>query len=121
MVNTDFVSKNGPKPDTFGADRRLSLPEAVTMAASEMARVPAPGTIRALMAQTGRTFNDLVGENADVADRFQTLIWIKLRRTIEGLRWEECADVEIDITEATADPTKLAASAISPPSAGSGE
>jgi hypothetical protein len=36
---------------------------------------------------------------ADATDRFQTMIWMKLRREIPDLRWEECAEIDIVIDE----------------------
>ena len=98
------------------------LPALVHLAAEEARRIPSPGTQRALKAETGRAFDELCGPDADSADRFQTLIWMKLRRSIPGLRWDECADVDVQIDEdvVAVDPTRLAGSAISPPSAGSG-
>lgn len=127
MVDTSLVSPNGGEPPAYPeADRRLSqVPESITMTSAEVQRVPSPGTQRALKAQTGRSYDELVGPDADGADRFQTFIWIKLRKSIEGLQWEYCADTEINIEDAEAfspvDPTKLAAAATSPSSAASGE
>jgi hypothetical protein len=122
MVDTIDVSTNPNGDEPAPVDRRLSLPAVVAMSATECGRVPSPGTQRALKAQTGKGFDELVGANADTADRFQTFIWMKLRRDIPDLRWDECGDVEIDIEEgAFADPTKLAVSASSPPSVASGE
>lgn len=97
------------------------LPGTVTMTTLEANRIPSPGTQRALKADTGRGWDELMGEKADSADRFQTMIWMKLRRHVADLRWAECADVEIQLdTDATVDPTKLAAFGASPPSADSG-
>lgn len=88
-----------------------------------MSRVPSPGTQRALKAETGKSFDDLVGPDADGADRFQTFIWAKLRRSTPGLRWADCAEIEIEIDEnaiPTVDPTERVASTSSPASVGSG-
>ncbi|HKE74325.1 MAG TPA: hypothetical protein VKB57_11960 [Acidimicrobiales bacterium] len=113
MVDTDIV--NG--------DVTRVLPDVVELHAAEARRIPAPGTQRDLRAQTGKSFEELAGPDADGADRIQTLIWIKLRRSFPGLRWDECADVDIQVEEGVleaVDPTRLSGSATSPPSAGSG-
>jgi hypothetical protein len=99
------------------------LPEAVEITAGEARRIPAPGTQRELKAQTGRSFEELAGPEADGADRIQTLIWMKLRRQFPGLRWDEVDDVDVQVDEGVldaVDPTRLAGSENSPPSAGSG-
>jgi hypothetical protein len=99
------------------------LPELVHLHADEARRIPAPGTQRALKAETGKTFDELCGPDADGADRIQTLIWMKLRRQHPGLRWVDCDDVDVQVEEGAldvVDPTRLSASETSPPSAGSG-
>lgn len=99
-----------------------ALPDLLVIPARDAGLIPSPGTQRALKAETGRSWEELCGEHADPADRFQTLIWAKLRREHPGLRWDECEDVDLRIEEGppTVDPTSPAASAASPPSAGSG-
>lgn len=111
------------QPNTNGSDRRLSLPEAVTLNATDVQRMPSPGTQRALKAETGRDYLQLVGPDADSADRTQTQIWQYLRRTIPDLKWSECEDVAMILnTETVApDPTKLASFVPSLPSVDTGE
>src|SRR4051794_7309362 len=85
MVDTSLV--NG--------DQHISarvLPEMIQLTAAESQRIPSPGTQRALKAETGQSWDRLVGPDADSADRIQTMIWIQLRRTIPDLHWDECAD-----------------------------
>ena len=98
------------------------LPELIHLSAADSSRVPSPGTMRALKAETGRSWDELMGENADPADRFQTIIWQRLRKTVAGLRWDDCADVELQIDDAAAiaDPSKGSGSERSPVSADSG-
>jgi hypothetical protein len=96
------------------------VPEFVTLSQSEMRRIPSPGTQRELKAQTGRSFDELCGADGDQADRMQTMVWAKLRKDRPGLRWEDCADVDIEVEEGFADPTQPVALANSPGSAGSG-
>jgi hypothetical protein len=117
----DTASVNGASADV-ALNVRPELPELIHLEAAEARRIPAPGTQRALKAETGRTFDELVGANADGADRIQTLIWMKLRRQFPGLRWADCDDVDVEVEEgALPDPTSLVVSASSPPSADSGD
>jgi hypothetical protein len=113
LVDTSFVTNGQVRV----------LPALLEISTAESQRIPSPGTQRALKAETGQTWDRLVGPDADSADRIQTLIWIKLRKEIPDLRWDECADVELHIEEGALglDPTKLAGSASSPLSAGSGD
>ena len=105
-----------------GSTIAVQLPAIVTIAASDAGRIPSPGTLRTLKAQTGKDWDEMMGPDADAADRFQTTIWVKLRRDIPDLRWDDCADVEVEITDAVAvvDPLDSSAPATSPSSAGSG-
>lgn len=121
MVNTDDMS---PSPDETALDRRLSLPDVIIVPATELQSFPSPGTQRALKAETGRDYMAMVGPDADSADRTQTQIWVWLRRTIRDLRWEECADISMQLADkdaAEVDPTVLGSSVPSPDSADSGE
>lgn len=99
-----------------------TLPAVVRIPAGDANRIPSPGTQRLLRAQTGRDFQDFMAVDGDSADRFQTLIWIHLRRDIPDLTWAECADVDviIDDTASRPDPTSLPVSTTSPSSADSG-
>lgn len=122
MVDAEPV--NEPSPDESALDRRLSLPDVVTISTSELQSFPSPGTQRALKAETGQDYMAMVGPNADSADRTQTQIWTSLRRTIRDLRWEECAEIALHIADgetAAVDPTLLGSSVPSPDSVDSGE
>jgi len=105
-----------------GNGSRRPLPESVRIGNAEQHRIPSPGTQRALKAETGRGWDEMVGPDAESADRIQTMIWIHLRRQIPGLRWDECDEVTIEIEEdaVPAHPSLLSASAPLPRSAGSG-
>lgn len=120
MVDTASMTVNGDRPPEVEARR---LPDMIQLFAAEARRIPAPGTQRDLKAQTGQTFDQLCGPEADGADRIQTLIWMKLRREFPGLRWDECADVDVQVEEGAldVDPTRLVGSESSPASAGSGD
>ena len=104
---------------TLGSD----LPEVLHLTSADSSRVPSPGTLRALKAQTGKGWEELMGPDADAADRFQTLIWTRLRRDRPALRWDECAEVElqIDETQVAPDPLDGSGSGPSPLSVGSGD
>lgn len=116
MVMTD----NG---DEATLDEHETLPELLYLTADEARRIPSPGAQRALKAETGRSYDQMCGPNAESADRFQTLIWMKLRRDHPGLKWADCEDVGVQVEDGAVpvDPTKLAGSVPSPPSAGTGD
>lgn len=120
MVDTDSLSAAPLAPPATNG--RPALPESVQLSRLDFSTMPAPGAMRELKAQTGRSFEQLCGPDADQADQFQTIIWVKLRRQFPGLRWDECADVTPQVIEedVVVDPTRLADSGTSPPSAGSG-
>jgi hypothetical protein len=94
------------------------LPEAVTvsgdfrMTANEMRR---------LKEVSGRTMTELMGEEADDADRVQAMVWLKLRREGHDPTWDQAGDVGIDYAAPVPDPTSDEHSKSSPDSAGSGE
>jgi hypothetical protein len=48
---------------------------------------------------------------------------MKLRRQFPGLRWEDCAEIDVQVEEGVLDmdPTNLVGSASSPPSVDSGD
>lgn len=117
MVNTYDVTTNGEQHTA------PALPDLIVLSSVEARRIPAPGTQRALKAETGKTFDQLCGAEADSADRIQTLIWMKLRRDHPGLRWADCDEIDVQVEDGAldVDPTKLVASATSPHSAGSGD
>ena len=124
MVDTDFVNAQPyPHGNQSVADERPPLPDVVTIPMHELQQFPSPGTQRALKAQTGRDYLDMVGPNGNSPDRTQTQVWTHLRKTIPGLRWDACEDValQVDDEAVVMDPTKLAAFGASPPSAASGE
>jgi hypothetical protein len=111
---------------TLNGEREMiavELPEIVEITTSEARRIPSPNAQRDLKAQTGRGFDQLCGPEADSADRCQTLVWMKLRRTYPGLRWIDCGEVTVQVEEGAldVDPTKLVDFETSPPSADSGD
>jgi hypothetical protein len=118
MVDTATVSSgNGERPPPV-------LPDTVTITIAEMQGFPSPGTQRALKAETGRDYMELVGPKADSADRTQTQIWTHLRRTIRDVRWEDCSEISMLLADAGAaavDPSLFANSVLSPDFAASGE
>lgn len=98
------------------------LPELVEVNAAEMRL--SPNELRALKATTGRTMEDLMGEDADEADRLQAMVWVELRRKGYAATWAEAGDVGIGFATSAAaksDPTPTDTTPSSPGSAGSGE
>lgn len=122
MVTT-IADTNGSAELAEAPPAAPELPELIHLMAGEARRIPSPGAQRALKAETGRSYDELCGPDAESADRFQTLIWLKLRRDHPGLSWAACEDVGVQVEEGVVpvDPSQLAASASSPPSAGSGD
>ena len=107
---------------TIPGDRQ-PLPEVIDVTMADMQLFPSPGTQRALKAQTGLDYMALIGPDADSADRTQTQIWTKLRRSIPDLRWEDCAEISMNVVDAGAapvDPTQFVSSVPSPDSVDSG-
>lgn len=80
------------------------LPESITIANPNDLRV-SPNELRALKAVTGRSMSDLMGEDADDADRMQAIVWLELRRLGYLPAWDEVGDVAIAFGETTPDPT----------------
>lgn len=104
--------------------RREPLPTVVNVDPQNMAATTrlAPNELRALKQQTGKTMNELLGEDADDADRMQTLVWLRIRRDHgrTDVTWNECGDVEVGFEAAAVDPTSAPGETSSPPSAGTG-
>lgn len=98
------------------------LPDFIVVSAQPGEFRLSPNELRRLKDETGRTLTELVGDDADEADRMQALVWLKLRR--DGYRdvtWDEAGDVEVEYSEPTPDPTNAARSMTSPDSATTGE
>lgn len=102
-------------PTTNGA-----LPELVEVNVAEMRL--SPNELRALKAMTGRTMDDLMGENADEADRLQAMVWVELRRQGYTATWDQAGDVGMGFSGAapTSDPTPTLTTPPLPGSAVSG-
>jgi hypothetical protein len=103
-------------------ERPPPLPELVRLTAEGLADTRfSPNELRALKAQTGRGLTDLIGPDADDADRFQTMAWLRLRRDGHpALDWNALGDLEIAMQAEPPDPTNAGSPTSSPPSAGSG-
>jgi hypothetical protein len=80
------------------------LPESIVLTQTSGARFT-PNELRRLKDETGRTMTELLGPEADDADRMQTLTWLRLLRDGHTVKWDECADVAIEIVVAPDDPT----------------
>ena len=110
-------------PDVIQLPERppeYEVPESLLLMAAQGMRF-APNDLRELKAQTGRSLSELTGEDAEDADRFQTMAWLKLRRMGQKVPWSECGEIELDFDlEEQPDPTKPEPSTNSPGSAASG-
>jgi len=107
MADADLV----PMPE-----RATPLPDPIRFDMGQPLRFT-PKELRILRAQTGRTFTDLMQEEAPVV-----MAWFRLRR--EGwpdLRYADLEDVTIEVGEAVAaDPLNVQPPTSWPDSAGSG-
>lgn len=83
----------------------LQLPDSITVTATPEMRL-SPNDIRRLREQTGRTFAELSGDEADEADRMQTMTWLQLRRQGHDVRWADCGDIAVEFQVEEPDPTK---------------
>lgn len=97
------------------------LPTHIAIANANDVRM-SPNELRVLKAVTGRTMTDLMGEEADDADRLQAIVWLELRRRGHLPSWEDAGDVAISFGgETISDPSKTDTSPDSPRSVISGE
>lgn len=101
----------------------VALPEFVTLDPNRMPRIT-PNMARAIRAETGRGVSELMGGDngdGDDGDRFQLMVWLKLRAEGIVAPWDALGDVGIEFAEATEpDPTSAAPSTSSPGSAATG-
>jgi hypothetical protein len=108
VAESDVTTVNGrTEIEAVAEVSSWDLPDVVHLSADDAQRVPSPGTLRTLKAQTGRGWSEMMGGDADDADRFQTTIWVRLRKDFPGLPWSACDDVELVIDaapEGVADP-----------------
>ena len=98
MAESGLVPLPDPIPE-------FEIPESLVLGAAGMRF--APNDLRDLKAETGRTLTELTGDEADDADRFQTMAWLRLRRQGVKVPWAECGDIELDfeIEPEAVDPT----------------
>jgi len=95
------------------------LPAAVTIGGTPDMRLT-PNQMRALKAETGMTLEQLIGDNAEDANRLQAIVWLELRRQGYEASWDEIGDVAIEFQPEEPDPTSGGSSTSSPPSVASG-
>jgi hypothetical protein len=88
------------RDDVTAAASNGAVPDVVRLATDVMPRFT-PNQIRALKAETGRTFTELLGtdEDTDDGDRMQALVWIELRRRGLMVPWDACGDIAIEFAE----------------------
>jgi hypothetical protein len=91
------------EPDVIPMPERM--PEEVVIQATAGVRFT-PNELRALKEETGRSMTELMGPEADDADRMQTLAWLRLRRDGHPVVWEALGDIAIEVAVAELpDPT----------------
>ena len=78
-------------------------------------------SLRRLKTETGKTLEELLGEEADDADRMQTIVWLQLTRQGFEVGWAEAGDVAVDFVAERPDPTSGGPSASSPGSSTTGK
>ena len=99
--------------------RPPEIPEVVVLSPDQVSMRLTPNEMRVLQKATGAGLDELLGEGAPMADRMQTIVWVKLRRDGFDVTWERAGDVIVEFV--AEDPTKGEPSTSSPPSADSGE
>jgi hypothetical protein len=77
-----------------------------------------PNELRMLKAQSGKTLEQIMNDEADTS---QMMLWLTLRRQGYTATWEQAADVIAVVVADEPDPTTGGSLTASPPSAGSGE
>lgn len=97
-----------------------TLPDFIVVTGTAGFRL-SPNQIRALKAETGKTLTELMGDDADDADRMQAAVWLQLRRDGRDVRWNECGDIAVEYEEPEPDPTSGEPTKSSPDSAATGE
>jgi hypothetical protein len=95
------------------------LPDVLQLSPDSIGLRLSPNEMRSLKQATGHTLEALLGEEAEMADRMQTIVWVKLRRNGHPeLTWEEAGDVVVEFV--AADPTNGGPSTSSPDSVDTG-
>ena len=100
------------------APERREIPETVILSPDSISLRLTPNEMRKVAETTGQNLDALLGEDAEMADRMQTIVWIRLRREGHDLSWDQAGDIVVEF--AAVDPTSAASSTSSPPFAGSG-
>jgi hypothetical protein len=111
MAEADLV----PMPD-----RPRPLPDFVRVGGIGDVRL-SPNEVRMLRAATGKTMTNLLGDDADDADKLQATVWLTLRRDGYSPTWDDCGDIQISMGGADeSDPTNAPSPTERPSSADSG-
>jgi hypothetical protein len=100
---------------------RLPLPREVTIPTSAAEMMPTPREMRELKQTSGLRLEYLFGEESDLDEKTQMMIWLQLRRQGFEVTWDEAADVQPVQEVEQPDPTSGASSKTSPPSVATGE
>ena len=83
------------------------LPEVMELSPDNVTLRLTPNEMRQAAKATGLSLDHLLGEEADMADRMQTIVWVRLRRNgYPDVSWEEAGDVVVEFV--APDPTNAA-------------
>jgi hypothetical protein len=108
MVDPQYVTQL-PKP----------APSEVVLRADEMEIGFTPRELRMIRESSGRSWSQIMADD-DSDEKFAILGWLKLRRDGHQLAYSDMDDVVIRMTGEPPDPTSVAPSTSSPPSAATG-
>jgi hypothetical protein len=99
---------------------QLKRPLPATVPIPESAEGLTPNEMRKLKEVSGRRLDELFGEEVDLDDKTQALVWVQLVRAGYAPSWDEAGDVRPATGGEEPDPTSGARSSSSPPSATTG-
>jgi hypothetical protein len=100
---------------------RLPLPKTVSVPDNPAEMSLTPREMRELKATSGLRLDYLFGDESDLDEKTQMMVWLQLRRQGHDASWEDAADVQPVPATEEPDPTNGDPSKPSPPSAATGE
>ena len=96
------------QPERFVTPVPEPLPAEVEIDLSSPMVPHTSAEITMLKVMTGKRYQELVGEGADDGERFQVMVWLRLRRLGFQPTWAEAGDVVIKWVNVPEDPTNAA-------------
>jgi hypothetical protein len=100
---------------------QLQRPLPKTVPIPDTAEGLTPNEMRKLKEASGRRLDELFGEEADLDDKTQALVWIQLHRAGYEASWDDAGDVMPVGREEETDPTSGGRPTASPPSSDTGD